>query len=288
MALAISPALAPFFGLSGGDVGLPTTAPKEVVSLSAGVMDIYLAHNRMHKKMRKKEKVQHQKRTFRGHFDSSYQQFRSAVVDWITRVGEACNLKNLTIHAAMGFVDMVLDLLPVDKSRLQLLAVACILIAAKIEEQEENIPRITTLNYHCGNVYPKQIMLKMESLVLNYLKWEVVIITPINFLEFYLQVAFNPGELANNPHIRGYADTNTYLMNTAEFFVDLCQHQSFFREYLPSVVAAASIAVSRHVLKIQPVWSPALQLLTGYSPDDIAQCSGDIWSYYNQTFPTRN
>jgi hypothetical protein len=290
----ITPSLSYLFGnsfcytpqsLPPPKVALSSSVNKEMV-VHEDVMNIFLAHNNMHKKMRKKEIVQHQKRTWRGRADAEYQQCRSTVVDWIIQVGEACHLCNLTVHSAIGFMDNVLDLFPVASDKLQLVAIACILIAAKIEEQEENIPRIRTLSYHCGHAYTRQFILKMESVLLNYLKWEVIIITPLNFLEYYLQVAFHPSELASNPHITTYEDTKSYLEHTAEFFVDLCQHYSFFREYLPSLVASAAIAASRQILKIQPVWSPSLCLLSSYSLDDISPCLANIWSFYSQTFPS--
>ena len=70
--------------------------------------------------MRKKETAQHAKhlaRGFRSHGDPMYQQHRSAVVDWICQVGEVCRLGNLTIHTAIGFMDMFLDIIPIDGSR---------------------------------------------------------------------------------------------------------------------------------------------------------------------------
>ena len=82
--------------------------------------------------MRKKETAQHAKhlaRGFRSHGDPMYQQHRSAVVDWICQVGEVCRLGNLTIHTAIGFMDMFLDIIPIDGSRLQLVAAATLLIA---------------------------------------------------------------------------------------------------------------------------------------------------------------
>jgi len=247
---------------------------------------VSLAHSKMHKKMRKKEILQQKKRSFRSHIDPAYQQVRPTVVDWISQVGEACGLKNLTTHAAQGFVDMLLDLTPIDRSRIQLVAVACILISAKIEEQEDKVPRVCQLAAFCGNIFSRELVLRMESWILNTFKWEMVVLTTINFLEYYLQACLCPSELNKNPHIRNYELSKAHLSKTAEFFVDLSEHHSVFREYLPSVVAASSIVAARQLLRIQPVWTDALQLVSAHSVGALTDCSATLLNYYHQTFPS--
>jgi len=78
--------------------------------------------------------------------------------------------------------------------------------------------------------------------------------------------------------------TYTRLLN---FFVDLTEHHSYFREFLPSVVAAASIAAARKMLNVQPIWTEALQLQTSHTLDDIGDCSASLLTYYHQTFPAQ-
>jgi len=265
--------------------------PKDVVlqyaSVSNEVLEIYGQYNYIHKKMRKKEAAQyarHLARGFRSHADPTYQRHRSATVDWVCQVGEACGLGSLTIHSAIGFLDAFLDVMPVDGSRLRLVGAATILIAAKIEEQEPLVPRVATLSAYCGPPTTPSFIPKVESLVLNHLGWEMVVLTPVHFLEYYLLVCLLPGELPSNPHLRSYADTRSYLAKMAEFLVDLCEHHSLYREYLPSIVAAAAIGAAREMLKVGPVWSQPLQLITSHSLADISQCMANIWGHYRQSF----
>lgn len=238
--------------------------------------------------MRKKEIVQHAKhlaRGFRSHGDPMYQQHRAAVVDWMNQVGEACSLGNLTIHTAIGFMDMFLDLIPIDGSRLQLVGAATLLIAAKIEEQEQNVPRVSTLHAFCGPTpTPSSFIPKVESLILNHLNWEMVVVTPVHFLDYYMLVCLSPSEIISNAHLGNYSDTRAYLAKMAEFLVDMCEHHSLYREYLPSIVAGAAIGTARQMLKVTPVWSQSLQLITSHSLADISQCMANIWGHYRQSF----
>jgi len=295
MATAVAPSLSFDFpshacSHSSQQVQVATSALKrEAIATTTGDNGgMRLSLPKMHKKMRKKEMFQQQKRSFTSHSDSVYQQCRHAVVDWVSQVGEVCGLRNLTIHAAIGFVDMLLDITPIDTSRIQLVAMACILIAAKMEELEDKVPRVHTLTSISGNVFSREQVLKMESWILNAFKWDVNIITPINFLEYYLKEAsFSPLEMARNTHLKNYELTKAHLCKTAEFFVDLSEHHSYFREYLPSVVAAASLVAARQMLRIQPLWTDALQLVTSHTFEDIVDCTTNLWSYYQQTFPSQ-
>jgi len=264
----------------------PASLERTVVEHMDDNFAVCLAHGKMHKKMRKKEVLQQKKRSFRSHADPAYQQIRPTVVDWISQVGEACGLKNLTTHAAQGFVDMLLDITPVDRSRIQLVAVACILISAKIEEQEDRVPRVCKLTGLCGNIFSRELVLRMESWVLNTFKWEMVVLTTINFLEYYLQACLLPSEMIRNPHIRNYELSKAHLCKTAEFFVDLSEHHSIFREYLPSVVATSSIAAARQLLRIQPVWTDALRAVSGHDLGALSECAATLLNYYHQTFPS--
>jgi len=207
-------------------------------------------------------------------------------VDWVSQVGSVCRLKGITVHSSIAFIDNFMDCSVVVRSRLQLVAAACILIAAKIEEQEDNIPRVAVLNHYSGNTCSYEFIIKMESLILNRLHWELVILTPLNFLEYYLLVSLSSNEISNATHLGSWEKARAHLSKTAEFFVDLCEHQSFFREYLPSIVAGSCVAAARHMLQLRPVWSPSLQLISGLSLDDISHCLNCIWSFYNQTFPS--
>lgn len=261
-------------------------------SVSSEVWELYEQFNYIHKKMRKKETRQHgmhQQRGFRSHADPAYQAYRSATVDWMVLISEGLGLGPLTVHSAIAFMDMFLDLVPIDGSRLQLVGAATLLIAAKIEEQEPNVPRVAVLHSYCtATPTPPSFIPKVESLILNHLNWEMVVVTPLHFLSYYMLASLQPAELRAHAHVlRGtYEETRSYLAQCAEFLVDLCNHHSLYREYLPSVVAAAAIGCARQqMLGLSlDAWSPALQLLSGLSLQVVEPCMLNIFEHYRQTF----
>ena len=51
-----------------------------------------------------------------------------------------------TMHVSVMFLDRVLHKVTVPRNKLQLVAIACILIAAKSEETEEKVPTLPEMN----------------------------------------------------------------------------------------------------------------------------------------------
>lgn len=106
-------------------------------------------------------------------------------------------------------------------------------LLAKIEEQEPMVPRVAMLHaYCCSSVpstpslsfpsFPSSFLPKVESLILNHLNWEMVVVTPLHFLEYYLLVSLLPSEIVKN-----VAETREYLAKMAEFLIDMCEHRMF-------------------------------------------------------------
>jgi hypothetical protein len=69
---------------------------------------------------------------------------------------------------------------------MQLVAISCILIGAKYEEAEENVPSSAELNEFAQHEYSTEMIQQMELTVLNRLDWCLTAVTPLHFLGYYL------------------------------------------------------------------------------------------------------
>jgi hypothetical protein len=58
-------------------------------------------------------------------------QYRRLLVDWMCEVGDELHLFTSTMHVAVMYLDRMLQLEPVPKGRLQLIAIGCMLVASK-------------------------------------------------------------------------------------------------------------------------------------------------------------
>lgn len=127
---------------------------------------------------------------------------RKDAVDWIWKVHAYYSFGPLCAYLSVNYLDRFLSTyeLPQGKAWMtQLLAVACLSLAAKMEETEVPL----SLDLQLGNakyVFETKTIQRMELLVLNTLKWRMLSITPFSFMEYFLN-KFNNGKSPEEPNI---------------------------------------------------------------------------------------
>ncbi|EOY16383.1 Cyclin A1,1 isoform 2, partial [Theobroma cacao] len=105
---------------------------------------------------------------------------RAILIDWLVEVAEEYRLVPDTLYLTVNYIDRYLSGNVMNRQRLQLLGVACMMIAAKYEEI--CAPQVEEFCYITDNTYFKEEVLEMESSVLNYLKFEMTAATAKCFL----------------------------------------------------------------------------------------------------------
>ncbi|KAG7554808.1 Cyclin N-terminal [Arabidopsis suecica] len=113
---------------------------------------------------------------------------RHQALDWIWKACEELQFGPLCICLAMNYLDRFLSVhdLPNGKAwTVQLLAVACLSLAAKIEET--NVPEL--IHLQVGDplfVFEAKSVQRMELLVLNVLRWRLRAVTPCSYVRYFL------------------------------------------------------------------------------------------------------
>ena len=111
---------------------------------------------------------------------------RAILVEWVVQVGEAIELSNLTIHAAVASLDRLLSLRKFPKSQLQLVASCCLLIQGNLEKTYRNkfLKRMETcvIIRHCYNLCTKspqstQPLLSFLTLILSFVMFINISVT---------------------------------------------------------------------------------------------------------------
>lgn len=83
---------------------------------------------------------------------AKYQKHRRIIVDWMCEVGEEYKLCALTIHNAVRYLDRVLGGgVDVAKNQLQLVAMACVLVASKVRKDDKQICRESNMMPTCAS-----------------------------------------------------------------------------------------------------------------------------------------
>nr|GMC51598.1 cyclin-A1-4 isoform X2 [Ipomoea batatas] len=185
---------------------------------------------------------------------------RAILIDWLVEVAEEYRLVPDTLYLTVNYIDRYLSGNLMDRQRLQLLGVACMMIASKYEEI--CAPQVEEFCYITDNTYFKEEVLQMESAVLNYLKFEMTAQTAKCFLRRFVRATqgFNEASSLQLEHLASYLAELSLLA-----YDMLC--------YSPSLVAASAIFLARYILTpSKKPWNSTLRHYTLYQPADLRDC----------------
>ncbi|RZB99373.1 Cyclin-D1-1 isoform B [Glycine soja] len=167
---------------------------------------------------------------------------REESVAWILKVHAYYGFQPLTAYLAVNYMDRFLDSSQLPETNgwpLQLLSVACLSLAAKMEEPL--VPSLLDLQIEGAKyIFEPRTIRRMELLVLGVLDWRLRSVTPLCFLVFFACKADSTGTF-----------TRFLISRATEIIVSNIQEASFLA-YRPSCIAAAAILTAANEI---PNWS---------------------------------
>ncbi|KAF8411389.1 hypothetical protein HHK36_003938 [Tetracentron sinense] len=158
---------------------------------------------------------------------------RREAVDWIRKVHAHYSFGPLSAYLSINYLDRFLSAYELPRGKtwmMQLLAVACLSVAVKMEETD--IP--LSLDLQIGEskfVFEARTIQRMELMVLSTLKWRMQAITPFSFIDYFLRKTND-----DQPPLRLLISQSIQLILSTIKGID-------FLEFRPSEVAAA-VAIS--------------------------------------------
>ncbi|XP_028757348.1 cyclin-D4-1-like isoform X2 [Neltuma alba] len=153
---------------------------------------------------------------------------RKEAIDWIEKVRAHFRFGPLCAYLSINYMDRFLSLyeLPGKSWSMQLLAVACLSLAAKLEENE--VPLCVDLQVAESKfIFEARTIKRMELLILSTLKWRMQAISPFSFIDHFL----NKINEDQTP-LRSSASTSIQLILNIVRGIDSL-------EFKPSEIAAA-------------------------------------------------
>ncbi|XP_057845779.2 cyclin-A1-4 isoform X2 [Cryptomeria japonica] len=185
---------------------------------------------------------------------------RGILIDWLVEVAEEYKLVPDTLYLTVTYIDRYLSKNVVNRQRLQLLGVTCMLVASKYEEI--CAPQVEEFCYITDNTYFRDEVLQMESKVLQHLNFELSTPTIKCFLRRFVRAA--------------QASLEAQLLHLeflANFLAELTLPDYSFLEYLPSLLAASAVFLAKFTLDpIKKPWTPTLKHYTRYQPRELKAC----------------
>ncbi|CAN1828087.1 CYCA2-2 [Linum perenne] len=182
---------------------------------------------------------------------------RGILIDWLVEVSEEYKLVPDTLYLTVNLIDRYLSKNFIEKQRLQLLGVTCMLIASKYEEI--CAPRVEEFCFITDNTYTKEEVLEMESRVLNILHFQLSVPTPKTLLRRFILAAR-----------ASYKDPCVELEFLANYLAELTLVEYNFIKFLPSLVAASAVFLARWTLnQSDNPWNPTLEHYTNYKAREL-------------------
>ncbi|KAH7524539.1 hypothetical protein FEM48_Zijuj06G0130200 [Ziziphus jujuba var. spinosa] len=185
---------------------------------------------------------------------------RAILVDWLVEVAEEYMLVPDTLFLTINYIDRYLSGNVMNRKHLQLLGVACMMIAAKYEEISP--PSVEEFCYVTDNTFSKEEVLKMETSVLNYLKFEMTAPTAIGFSRRFVSVAQVTSEA---PPVQ--------MECLASYIIELSLVEYSMLCYAPSLIAASATFLAKYILSpTKKPWNSTLRYYTFYKASDLSDC----------------
>ncbi|XWS23694.1 hypothetical protein CRYUN_Cryun28dG0036900 [Craigia yunnanensis] len=185
---------------------------------------------------------------------------RSILVDWLVEVTEEYRLVPETLFLTVNYIDRYLSGNSINRQQLQLLGVACLMIASKYEEI--CAPQVGEFCYVTDNMYCKDEVLQMESAVLNYLKFEVTVPTA----KFFLRQFVNAAQMISQVQSMQFECLANYI-------AELSLLEYTMLHYAPSLIAASAAFLAKFILSTsKKPWDSILGNYTLYQPSDLGDC----------------
>lgn len=194
---------------------------------------------------------------------------RRYIVDWLAAIWEEKKLSTMTRHLAITLLDFLMDGMDIDQKQLNLIAVACLLVASKFEEAEINIPRAKDLNTHLpGTGFTNYQYMQAELIILKFFDWNVGLVSPAHFGDYYLSFVLHPRTIVGITEMDD--KMSSYVKKYHAYFLEVILQDHMYHEFLPSLVGAASVAATRMCLCLEPSWPKDLEAVTGYTVQELA------------------
>ncbi|XP_074587446.1 cyclin-D3-1-like [Curcuma longa] len=154
---------------------------------------------------------------------------RSNSIDWILKVHAHYNFGHVSAYLSVNYLDRFFsshDFLKDTTWMTQLVSVACLSLAAKMEEKE--VPSSLDLQVDESKYrFEARNIQRMELLVLNTLNWRMHVVTPFSFIDYFL-CEFND---RNSPDRLLLSSSMGLILGTVR--------DVNFLEFRPSEIAAA-------------------------------------------------
>jgi G2/mitotic-specific cyclin 1/2 len=179
---------------------------------------------------------------------------RSVLINWLVEVHDKFKLLPETLYLTVNIIDRFLSHNAVILTKLQLVGITALFIAAKYEEVY--VPSISQFVYISDGSCNHEDLVSAERFILGALKFNLQMPNPLNFLRRCSKA---------DDYTIGHRTMAKYLMET------MLLHEAFL-VCPPSMTAAIGLCLARIMMSGETNWDANLTHYSGYTFDELKPC----------------
>jgi len=172
-----------------------------------------------------------------------------------------------TAHAAIAYLDRLQPDENCERQEWQMIAVACILIASKYNESEQDVPPLNVFEEIIHQSIPNETMLTYELWVLRRISWQLNARTPAAFLTSFISAGLFFEDDVASQKFASQAELEDSFAKEAMRLASVCLSDTQYKGFRSSDVASAIVFKLRKRFQFQRYWRAELVEMTSCDPN---------------------
>ncbi|KAL1439350.1 hypothetical protein MTO96_010365 [Rhipicephalus appendiculatus] len=201
---------------------------------------------------------------------------RGRLVAFISAVCSRMDFCTLVQHLSVHFLDFFMDSHNIAPEHLELVALGCVVVAAKAEEKDCRNPLNSEISKLMGNAYTLREIGEAERAVLHFFRWEVNHPTVAHFLEYFAVFGLLPYDKPFSRVSAEMLQLREAMKHQLDFFLEASLKDYMFTQMPASMVAASCVVSARVCMCIYPYWSTTLEKITDYKLEQLVFCTNQL------------
>ncbi|CDW87491.1 cyclin-j-like protein [Stylonychia lemnae] len=199
---------------------------------------------------------------------------RTRLVQKLLAFGRRLHQSDTTVQLAIKLMDRVFSVCPdIAAQSYDLIANGCLMLAAKFEELDQNIPMLFDLQIANKFKITYHQLKGVEAELLVLLDFDFMALTPIHFLKHLHATGLL---ISSDQKLTGIEITEKTLFKVKEYAFQFCEaaceHYELIMKFQPSMVAAVCLYMARKCCQLESTWNSSMEDYVGYKLSEMQSC----------------